>query len=121
MTDSPSPTSRERATARDWVDVFAVDLGCLQCGRMIGKFETRRWPWFGPVLFRPPGGQPATPVADWSKLRCVACGGNVYADEVRTAKVYASVSWDDLEQPRRGRPPKWLVAERHAIDPSADE
>jgi hypothetical protein len=94
--------------------VYVVDLCCLPCGRTIGSFETRRWPWFGPVVLNPPGGQPAISIATWSQLRCQTCNGNVYVDEVRPTKLYPSLALDDLDLPRRGRPPKWLVEQRQA-------
>jgi hypothetical protein len=116
VSDSPSsaPTQPGQSIPSDPIVVFRVDLGCLLCGRTIGTFETRRWPWFGPVVLHRPCGEPAMSAENWSRLRCTTCGGNVYADEVRTAKLYPSVSLDDLELPRRGRPPRWLVAQRQA-------
>jgi hypothetical protein len=53
-------------------------------------------------------------VSDWRRLRCASCGGNSYPEEVRTARVYPPVRWDDDDRPRRGRPPKWLVEARKA-------
>ncbi len=35
-------------------------------------------------------------------------------DEVIVVRVYPPVRWDDGDPPRRGRPPKWLVAARKA-------
>ena len=98
----------------DPVILFLVELRCLSCARVIGTLETRRWPWHGPASLRPTAGARPVPVANWPNLRCATCGGNVYADEVETIRVYPRVSWDDLEQPRRGRPPAWLVAQRRA-------
>jgi hypothetical protein len=116
VSDSPSsaPTRPGHSTPSDPIVVFRVDLGCLLCARTIGTFETRRWPWFGPVVLRPPHEAPAVSVANWSRLRCLTCGGNVYPDEVRTVKHYPFVCLDDLELPRRGRPPRWLVEQRRA-------
>ena len=116
MSDSPTPSllSRDRSRARDWIVVFVVELGCLMCGRTIGTFETRCWPWFGPVLLKPLGKEPAVAVRDWSRLRCPDCGGNVYPDEVRPTKLYPPVSVDDLNPPRRGRPAQRLVEQRQA-------
>jgi hypothetical protein len=110
-----------QSSARDSIVIFVVDLECLLCGRMIGTFETRRWPWFGSVVLNPPGEKPAISVANWSLLRCPTCGGNVYADEVRPTKLYPSVTLDDLEPPRRGRPPRRLVEQRKAARAAADD
>jgi len=118
---STSPPDSDQSTTRDWTVVYVVDLCCLLCGRAIGSFETRRWPWFGPVVLTPPRGQPAVPIANWSQLRCPTCSGNVYADEVRPTKLYPSVALDDLDVPRRGRPPKWLVAQRQTTRSTVDD
>jgi len=47
-------------------------------------------------------------------LRCASCGGNAYPDEVIVVRLYPPVRCDDGDPPRRGRPPKWLVAARKA-------
>ena len=104
----PSDSSASRP-----ILVFHIDLICLLCGRALGILQTRRWPSRAPALFRPDGQARAVEIADWCRLRCPTCGGNVYPDEVSTVRVYPSVRWDD-ERPRRGRPPKWLLAQRQA-------
>lgn len=95
--------------------MFRIELACLLCGRAIGALETRCWPVLGPALLRSTGQSPAVCIADWSRLRCTTCGGNVYVDEVRTVRLCPSGSLADLEQPRRGRPPKRLVAQHQAV------
>ena len=100
--------------ASEPVIVVRVELRCFACDRCLGVLETRRWPSLGPALFTPVGSGSAVSVSDWSRLRCAACRGNPYAGESRTVRVYPPVSWDDLEGPRRGRPPTWLVAQRRA-------
>lgn len=95
------------------IPVFHVDLICLLCGRALGVLKTHRWPSRAPALFRPASQSRAVEIADWCCLRCPTCGGNVYPDEVSTVWVYPPVRWDD-ERPRRGRPPKWLLAQRQA-------
>jgi hypothetical protein len=42
------------------------------------------------------------------------CGGNLYPDEIKTRRVYPPLSREELDVPRRGRPPNWLVAQRLA-------
>src|SRR5262249_28566939 len=66
------------------------------------------------VLFRAEGGEHVVQINDWRRLRCCSCGGHCYPDEVRTARGYPTVGWDDDDRPRRGRPPKWLVDARKA-------
>jgi hypothetical protein len=104
------------------ISVFRIELACLLCGRAIGTLETRCWSLLGPALLRHAGQSRAVSIADWSRLRCATCGGNVYVDEIRTARLYPSGSWDDLERPRRGRPPKRLAAQRQvaALEGSGD-
>jgi hypothetical protein len=96
------------------IGVFRIELACLLCGRAIGTLETRGWPVLGPAVLRSTGESPAVCIADWRRLRCATCGGNVYVDELRTARLCPSGSWADLEQPRRGRPPRTLAAQRQA-------
>ena len=99
--------------------VFRVELVCLLCADNIGVLETRRWPSLGPAMLHA-GGQPPMSVVNWSRLHCERCGGNVYADEVSTSWVYPPEAWQELDRPRRGRPPRWLVAERQAARLEAD-
>ena len=118
-----SPSGQPELSAKSGpISVFRIELECLLCGRAIGALETRCWPVFGPVLLRSTGQSPAVCIADWSRLRCATCGGNVYVEEIRTARLYPSGSWDDLERPRRGRPPKRLAAQRQvaALEGSGD-
>jgi hypothetical protein len=94
--------------------VTCIELLCLHCGRIIGSLETAHWVCIGPVLFRPAGVDHIFRVTDWRRLRCASCGGNAIPDEVTTIRVYPPLRWDDDDPPRRGRPPKWLVAARKA-------
>ncbi len=115
---APGPASVR--SGRRFVVVHLVELKCLACGRAIGILEASRWPCIGPVLFQAARTHTLVSVADWTRLRCAVCGGNVYADEADTARVYPALSKEELDIPRRGRPPKWLVAQRHA-NASTDE
>ena len=93
--------------------IIHVALRCLLCARPLGTLVVPRWPHPGPASFYPVGGAPAVEVPDWRRLRCAACGGNAYPDEVAPARIYRRVPFDD-SRPRRGRPPRWLVAQREA-------
>ena len=106
---------------QDFQRIYLVDLRCLACGRDVGLVQSRSWPCGGAVLLRPGGQQTLICVARWWSLRCAECNGNVYADEVRTARLYPSLSRDELDTPRRGRPPNWLVALRRASLEDQDE
>lgn len=106
----PSPAEKRRP----FVVVYLVDLRCLACGRDIHVLEARNWPCTSTVLFRRGKTEPLLSFTDWRRLRCEVCSGNVYADEIRSTRVYPALSRDELDVPRRGRPPKSLVAQRRA-------
>jgi hypothetical protein len=105
-------TARDPSRSTSSRRVTRFDLRCLLCARILGSADADRWGSAGPVLFRAEGSERVVRVADWRRLRCRACGGNAYPDEVRTARLYPPVRWDDDDRPRRGRPPKWLVEAR---------
>jgi len=94
--------------------VTSVELRCLLCARTIGSLEAEHWPSLGPMLFRQAGADLSVRIADWRRLHCAFCGGNAYPDEVTTTRVYPPLRLVDDDPPRRGRPPKWLVAARKA-------
>ena len=109
---SPPPLPARRTVQ------FTVDLGCLLCGRELGALESTAWPTYRRVVLRQ-AGAPPTQLADWRRLRCASCGGAAMPTEVtcRLVRNEAPIDWA-AERPRRGRPPKWLVAQR-ANGPSA--
>lgn len=113
MTPSSSTVPSEPKTSTRTV-VMLVELRCYLCANTVGVLETHHWPSFGPALLRTRPESPAMRIADWRRLRCAKCSGNVYPDEISTARVYPPDSWAESEQPRRGRPPKWLVEQRKA-------
>lgn len=50
---------------------------------------------------------------DIRTLRCQRCGGPVYLDELEVVRQRVDhINWR-LDEPRRGRPPKWLVELRN--------
>jgi hypothetical protein len=100
--------------------VTRVELRCLLCARTIGSLEAEHWPFLGPMLFRRAGDDLPVRITDWRRLRCAFCGGNPYPDEVATTRVYLPLRLGDDDPPRRGRPPKWLVAARKAQVASGD-
>jgi hypothetical protein len=99
------------ATQPRWLTY--ADLRCLLCARAVGSIQSPGRGLTGPFLFKRDSADCGVRLAHWSRLRCIACGGNVYPDDARTVRIYPSVAWDD-ELPRRGRPPKWVVAARKA-------
>jgi hypothetical protein len=101
-------------SAPSFVRVYLVELRCLACGRGIGVLETGVWPTARPVLLRVDRGERAQTVPDWTRLRCAVCNGNAVVDEISSLRVYPALSREDVDVPRRGRPPAWLVAQRRA-------
>ena len=91
---------------------FTIELACLLCGRDVGALESDTWPTYRPTLLRQPAA-PTVRLADWRRLRCGICGGAAMPTEVtcRLVRNESPVDWA-TERPRRGRPPKWLIAQR---------
>lgn len=106
---------------RPYVRLFSIELWCLACGSEVGVLRTNRWPLFGPFLFQQDGTERHIPIADWTQLRCVSCSGSPYIDGVRSRRVYPRLRPEDLDVPKRGRPPKWLVAQRQAAGSNGAE
>lgn len=71
-----------------------TDLVCTLCSRAVGTVGFDR---------------PMASIWVAPQLRCSHCGGQFMAGETVRKVVYTSVP---LEQPRRGRPPRWLVEQR---------
>jgi len=94
--------------------VFVAEIACLLCTRVIGTAIDVRWPPLTTVLIQREGSTVLRRV-ELSRLRCGDCGGNTAATEV-TRRLLRREGPVDLESdhPRRGRPPKWLVAQRIA-------
>jgi hypothetical protein len=73
---------------------------CGHCGRAAGDLE---WDAAAPAkraVLRPPGGAPTHVVPLGARLRCVHCGGPVFADEPERIVVWAPAA---LAPARRGR------------------
>jgi DNA-directed RNA polymerase subunit RPC12/RpoP len=80
--------------------VYLTELVCTLCSREVATVVT---------------GQPNASIWVPRQLRCRPCGGQPLAGETARQVVYPRVP---LEQPRRGRPPRWLVEQRR-LDRSA--
>jgi hypothetical protein len=94
--------------------VFVAEIACILCTRVLGTAIDTRWPPLNSVLIQMEGSAVLRRL-DLARLRCDVCGGNTSATEVTTRLLRSerAIDWQ-REQPRRGRPPKWLVAERAA-------
>ena len=73
---------------------YRVELVCTLCSRTVATAIVD---------------QPGAPIRLPRQLRCLHCGGQPITGETFRQVVYPSVP---REQPRRGRPPQWLVDQR---------
>ena len=115
-TELPSPPTATRKTTT----VFVADITCILCSREIGTAVAPNWPPVISVLVQLEGSPVLRRVA-LDQLRCPDCGGNSAPSEVTTRLLRHErpIDWQE-EQPRRGRPPRWLVAQRTAGGPPSD-
>ncbi len=90
---------------------YEAEAKCIHCGRVGGLVRSTRPAVVVGSLFVPVGGAKATRIKALADVRCPRCGGPLYAEafEPRYAFKPADVP---IDQPRRGRPPRWLVAAR---------
>ena len=78
---------------------YLTELVCMLCSSVVGTVVVD---------------QPKASIWVPRQLRCPHCGGQPLAGETVRQVVYPSVP---IEQPRRGRPPRWLV-EQQRLDRS---
>lgn len=92
--------------------VFVAEIACIMCTRILGTAIDTRWPPLNTVLIQMEGSTVLRRV-ELGRLRCDVCGGNTAPTEVTTRLLRRerAIDWQ-REQPRRGRPARWLVAER---------
>lgn len=94
-----------------------ADLRCYLCAETCGVLEAPPAATMPPVArFSATGGSLPRMLA-WSALRCPRCrSGSLFLDEAAiVVRRFERVDWT-LDQPRRGRPPRWLVALRARED-----
>src|SRR5262249_35561262 len=95
--------------------VFLAEIVCIMCTQVVGMAVDGRWPPVRTVLFQAHESTVLCRVV-LNQLRCPSCGGNTDPTEVTTRLLRrerpSDTGTDD--EPRRGRPPKWLVARRAA-------
>ncbi len=104
---SKSPAAPERFR------VLQAQLRCYLCAETCGVLEAPPDRALPPLArFSAADGAPARLVA-WRALRCPRCGSaSLYVDEPETLQRRVErIDWE-LDRPRRGRPPRWLVAQR---------
>jgi hypothetical protein len=108
----PSPSS-----APERYRVLRADLRCYLCAETFGTLEAAPTATMPAVArFCPVDGSPSRLLA-WRGLRCPRCGSSsLVLDDLETSvRRVERVDWAN-EQPRRGRPPRWLVALRARQD-----
>jgi hypothetical protein len=108
----PSPTS-----SPERYRVLRADLRCYLCAETFGTLEAAPAPTLPAVArFCPADGSPGRLLA-WRGLRCPRCDSNsLVLDDLETlVRRVERVDWAS-ESPRRGRPPRWLVALRAQQD-----
>ena len=73
-----------------------AEVKCHLCGRLAGSVERQQSPAAAGVTFRSRASGEAVRVANWAKLRCDACGGTLYLDQVEIVRVRPEPSRDQL-------------------------
>lgn len=110
----PEPAYRSDEFSALATRVFVAEIACILCTRVIGTAIDTRWPPLNTVLIQMEGSAVLRRV-ELSRLRCDVCGGNTSPTEVtRRLLRHEGASDREIDQPRRGRPPKWLVEARAA-------
>src|SRR5690242_12573095 len=93
--------------------VLRADLRCYLCAETFGTLEAAGAASMPPIArFSPAHGSSSAPLA-WRGLRCPRCRSSALVlDGLETiVRRVEHVDWRS-EQPRRGRPPRWLLALR---------
>ena len=116
-TEIPSSTTTTRKTTT----VFVAEVTCVMCSRLVGTAVETHWPPVNSVLIQVEGSAVLRRIA-LRRLRCPDCGGNTAPTEVTTRLLRRErpIDWQQ-DQPRRGRPPTWLVAQRATARLRGDE
>jgi hypothetical protein len=97
--------------------VLRAELRCYLCAQTFGALEAAPAATLPAVArFCPADGSPGRLLA-WRGLRCPRCHSNsLVLDELQMiVRRVERVDWA-IEQPRRGRPPRWLVELRARQD-----
>ena len=113
LAEPPAAVSSEPEKTR----VLRAELRCYLCAQTCGVLEAPPAPSMPRVAqFRAGDGSPARMLA-WSALRCPRCSsGSLVLDEPEiVVRRLERVDWA-VDRPRRGRPPRWLVALRARQD-----
>jgi hypothetical protein len=113
----PPPPSLATISEPEKTRVLRAELRCYLCAETCGVLETPPAATMPRVArFCAADGSPTRMLA-WSALRCPRCSsGSLFLDEPDiVVRRLERVDWA-FDRPRRGRPPRWLVALRDRQD-----
>ena len=95
---------------------YEAEATCMHCGRVGGVLRSVRLGPAAGALFVPADGGPAAKVGSLAAVHCSRCGGPLYAGAFEPWYAFKPADIP-IDQPRRGRPPRWLVdARRRAAE-----
>ena len=89
-----------------------AEVKCFHCGCDAGLLRQEQGVPGAPTEFQDVRGGPPRTIKSLASVRCARCGGSLYTEEFEVRHVYPQL--DEVDRPRRGRPPKWLVEARRA-------
>ncbi len=95
-----------------------ADVRCYHCGHSAGVVRCRPGSAVVGMVFRRHEDGAHAVLRKLSALRCPRCAGSVFAEEFESRFRYHP-ELETAEQPRRGRPPTWLVKQRLAQQAAA--
>lgn len=97
--------------------VLRADLRCYLCAETFGALEAAPAATMPAVARFSPADGSSSRLLAWRGLRCPRCEtSSLVLDELETiVRRVEHVDWG-IEQPRRGRPPRWLRALREQED-----
>ena len=97
--------------------VLTAELRCYLCSEPCGMLEGSPAVGLHAVARFTPADGSAPRLVAWRRLRCRRCGsGSLFVDEPEVVtRREERVDWT-LDRPKRGRPPRWLVALRARQD-----
>ncbi|MFN8523294.1 MAG: hypothetical protein U0821_09345 [Chloroflexota bacterium] len=89
-----------------------ADVKCYHCGHTSGTIR-RDQEAGAPSRFKPAGSDTEITMGPRALVQCARCGGPTFFDSFETRQEWGRVDFLE-DRPRRGRPPKALLARRGA-------